>query len=172
MAFAFFPNAGLPIKMFYRQKLALTAVLSSLAISTHAIASDIMISDLTIRTTTSQAGATAAYATIHNNGSEDDRLVDITVSFSKKAEIHEMKLDGDVMKMREIEGGLILPAGKMVRLEKGGNHLMFMGLTEQIKLSESYEITFEFEKADAITLTADTISLSGKTHKHKHSHNH
>ena len=131
-----------------------------------------MISDLTIRATTSQAGATAAYATIHNHGSDDDRLVGITVSFSKKAEIHEMKLDGDVMKMREIEGGLILPAGKMVTLEKGGNHLMFMGLTEQIKLSESYEITFEFEKADAITLTADTISLSGKTHKHKHSHNH
>ena len=168
--------------MFYRPKLALIALLSLVAISSHAMTtdsgttdsgtSDIMISDLTIRATTSQAGATAAYATIHNHGSDDDRLVGITVSFSKKAEIHEMKLDGDVMKMREIEGGLILPAGKMVTLEKGGNHLMFMGLTEQIKLSESYEITFEFEKADAITLNAETISLSGKTHKHKHSHKH
>ena len=168
--------------MFYRPKLALIALLSLVAISSHAMTtdsgttdsgtSDIMISDLTIRATTSQAGATAAYATIHNHGSDDDRLVGITVSFSKKAEIHEMKLDGNVMKMREIEGGLILPAGKMVTLEKGGNHLMFMGLTEQIKLSESYEITFEFEKADAITLNAETISLSGKTHKHKHSHKH
>ena len=135
---------------------------------------DIHIHDVTIRATTPNAGATAVYAMIHNHGDEQDRLVGGHVSFAKKVEIHEMKLDGDVMRMREIEGGLVIPSDGMAHLKKGGNHMMVMGLSEPIKLDGAYEVTFSFEKAGDITVPAVVISLSGKvtgTHDHKgHDH--
>ena len=78
------------------------------------------------------------------------------------------------MKMRPIEGGIMIPAGGMAQLEKGGNHLMFMGLSEQIKVNHYYEFTLIFEKAGSVIVDAQTISLSGKPSKkdvhsgHKH----
>ena len=130
---------------------------------------DIHIHDVTIRATTPNAGATAIYAMIHNHGDEQDRLVGGRVSFAKKVEIHEMKMDGDVMRMREIEGGLVIPSDGMAYLKKGGNHMMVMGLSEPIKLDGAYEVTFSFEKAGDITVPAVVISLSGKA-KQDHSH--
>ena len=132
--------------------------------------SGIMASDFVIRATTPNAGATAAYGHIHNHGNSDDRLIGAHVSFAKKAEIHEMTLEGDVMKMRQITGGLLIPAGEMVDLKNGAEHVMIMGLSEQIKTDNSYEITLTFEQAGAITLTAGTISLSGKKTQDDHSH--
>ena len=139
----------------------------------HAHDKAIMITDVIIRQTTPQAGATAAYAIIHNHGSHDDRLVSASVSFAKKAEIHEMKLEGDVMKMRELTGGLIIPAGSSVALKSGAEHIMLMGLTEPIRKDSLYEIAFQFEIAGTIKTSASTISLSGsqsgaKSHSHKH----
>ena len=135
---------------------------------------DIHIHDVTIRATTPNAGATAIYAMIHNHGDEQDKLVGGHVTFAKKVEIHEMKMDGDVMRMREIEGGLVIPSDGMAHLKKGGNHMMVMGLSEPIKLDGAYEVTFSFEKAGDITVPAVVISLSGKakaTHDHKgHDH--
>lgn len=122
----------------------------------------LMIKEPIIRATTPSAGATAGYLVIHNHTKTDDRLIAVKADFARKSEIHEMKLVGDVMKMRQLEGGLLIPAGGMALLEKGGNHLMFMGLNEQIKHEENYEFTLVFEKAGEIKITADTISLSGK----------
>ena len=128
-----------------------------------------MVSDVVIRATTKNAGATAAYARIHNHGETDDRLISASVSFAKRVEIHEMTLAGDVMKMRELADGLVIPAGKMVTLKKGAEHVMIMGLSGPIMLDERYQITFEFEKAGSLTIMADTITLSGKPPK---AHNH
>ena len=131
----------------------------------------LMIKDVIIRATAPNAGATAGYLEIHNHSKTDDRLIAVEADFARKSEIHEMKLVGDVMKMREIEAGLFIPAGGMALLEKGGNHLMFMGLNQQIKHEQNYEFTLIFEVAGKIKITADTISLSGKASS-KSGHNH
>ena len=133
--------------------------LSSFASDNH---HGLMIKDVIIRATAPSAGATAGYLIIHNHTKADDRLIAVKADFARKSEIHEMKLVGDVMKMRPVEGGLLIPAGGMVLLKKGGNHLMFMGLNEQIKHEQNYEITLIFETAGEIKINADTISLSGK----------
>ena len=132
----------------------------------------LMVKDVVIRATTPNAGVTAAYGIIHNHSEKDDRLVGASVSFAKKTEIHEMKLVGDVMKMREIAGGLIIPAGAIVTLAKGAEHVMIMGLSGPITMDDTYQITFEFEHAGTITATASTISLSGKPAAHNHDHGH
>lgn len=136
----------------------------------HGDNSGIMVADLAIRATTPQAGATAAYAHIHNHSAHDDILLGASVSFAKKTEIHEMVLSGDVMKMRPLEEGIAIAAGDMIALEKGGKHIMIMGLTAPIKLDETYEITLHFKKAGMMTLTAETISLAGKKAAHSHQH--
>lgn len=147
---------------------ALMAIIASL-FSQAVFAADshnLMIKEPILRATAPNAGATAGYLTIHNHSQTDDRLIAVKAEFARKSEIHEMKMVGDVMKMRPLEGGIIIPAGGMALLEKGGNHLMFMGLTEQIKFEEDYQFTLVFEKAGEIIVKADTISLSGKSKSH------
>jgi periplasmic copper chaperone A len=56
-------------------------------------------------------------------------------SVAASAELHEMKLENDVMRMRPVEK-LELPAGKKVNLKPGGYHLMLMGLKNQIKVGD------------------------------------
>lgn len=147
---------------------ALMAIIASL-FSQAVFAADshnLMIKEPILRATAPNAGATAGYLTIHNHSQTDDRLIAVKAEFARKSEIHEMKMVGDVMKMRPLEGGIIIPAGGMALLEKGGNHLMFMGLTEQIKFEEDYQFTLVFEKAGELIVKADTISLSGKSKSH------
>lgn len=179
-------NGTILILQFHVQKnagdnmryLALAAILTSL-FTASSMADDmhhqgLMIKDPIIRATAPSAGATAGYLTIHNHTKSDDRLIGIKADFARKSEIHEMKMIGDVMKMRPIEGGIMIPAGGMAQLEKGGNHLMFMGLSEQIKVNHDYEFTLIFENAGSVIVDAQTISLSGKPSKkddhsgHKH----
>lgn len=148
--------------------IALMAIIASL-FSQAVFAADshnLMIKEPILRATAPNAGATAGYLTIHNHSQTDDRLIAVKAEFARKSEIHEMKMVGDVMKMRPLEGGIIIPAGGMALLEKGGNHLMFMGLTEQIKFEEDYQFTLVFEKAGELIVKADTISLSGKSKSH------
>ena len=136
----------------------------------HDHASGMMVKNLVIRATTPQAGATAAYAHIHNHSDHDDILLGAFVSFAKKTEIHEMALIGDVMKMRPLEDGIAIPAGDHIALEKGGNHIMMMGLSAPIQMGQTYDITLHFKKAGKLTYRAETISLAGKNTPKHHQH--
>ena len=161
--------------MLFSTRLIFAIILGSMSLVSAARAMDgLMISNLELRATAPSAGATAGYVTIHNHGEADDRLIGVEASFAGKAELHEMKLVGDVMKMRPLENGIAIPAGGMVTLQKGADHLMFMQLQEPINLDQSYEITLIFEKAGKKTLQATTIPLGNKSgqkgHKHEHKH--
>ena len=71
----------------------------------------------------------------------------ITVNFAKVAEIHEMKTENDVIKMRKIKGGLEIPAGDFTELKHEGYHIMFMNLLKSMVRGETHEGTLYFEKA-------------------------
>ncbi|MEO1025827.1 MAG: copper chaperone PCu(A)C [Pseudomonadota bacterium] len=106
---------------------------------------------------------------ITNAGLEDDRLIAVSTSIAGRAEIHEMAMQGDTMKMREIDQGLPIPAGATVSLEPGGYHLMFMGLEGPLVEGERFEATLIFEKAGAMVVP---FTIRGKTAKGGHGHNH
>jgi copper(I)-binding protein len=89
------------------------------------------------------------YLGIHNRGSAADRLLGGTSSAAAKVEVHEMRMEGDVMRMREV-GGLALPAGGRVKLEPGGLHLMLVGLKAPLKVGDKVPLTLRFEKAGQI----------------------
>ena len=106
------------------------------------------------------------FMTIANTGAEDDRLIAVATDVASKAEVHEMRMDGDVMRMREVEGGLAIPAGATVVLEPGGYHLMLMGLTQPLVEGGKIHVTLTFEKAGTVVVMLDIGPRDAKAHHH------
>lgn len=111
---------------------------------------DLEIGHPAMRATLPNQPVAGGFMTITNNGTEPDRLISIEVDFAGQAQIHEMKMEGEIMKMRQIEGGLEIPAGATVKLEPGGLHIMFMQLEEAMKEGDSHKATLNFEKAGSV----------------------
>ena len=87
------------------------------------------------------------YMEIVNTGNQSDNLSLVTVDFAKVAEIHEMKTENDVIKMRKIKGGLEIPAKDFTELKHERYHIMFMNLLKPMIKSETHEGILYFEKA-------------------------
>lgn len=125
---------------------------------------DLVITSPMIRATLPKAPVSAGYMVIRNNGTEVDRLIGGTASFAGKVEVHEMKMEGEVMKMRKIADGLEIPAGGEVTLQAGGLHVMFMKMQEQMKEGETRKITLEFEKAGKVEFELPVKIVEGMGH--------
>ena len=84
-------------------------------------------------------------------GSAPDRLLGARAGVAKAVELHTMQMDGNVMRLRPVEG-IAVPAGQAVELKPGGLHLMFMGLNEPLKAGARFPLTLRFEKAGELTI--------------------
>ena len=93
------------------------------------------------------------------NGGNSDRLVSASAEVAKGVELHEMKMEGDVMKMRQVEG-IELGGGKTVELKPGGFHLMLVGLKAPLKAGESFPMKLRFEKAGEVTVDVKVEALA------------
>jgi copper(I)-binding protein len=85
------------------------------------------------------------------NGGATDRLVAASADVSKAVELHEMKMAGDVMKMRQVDA-IALQAGQTVELKPGGYHVMFIGLKAPLKAGDSFPVKLKFERAGEVTV--------------------
>jgi copper(I)-binding protein len=83
-----------------------------------------------------------------------DTLVSISSPVAALAQIHEMRMESNMMMMRELEAGLPLPAGEAVALAPGGNHIMLMGVTEPLKTGDTVPLTLTFATAAPVEVTA------------------
>ncbi|MBT6110551.1 MAG: copper chaperone PCu(A)C [Rhodospirillales bacterium] len=103
----------------------------------------------------------AAFIGLHNNGSTADRLVSVSVSadVAKKAEIHTHIMEGDVAKMRRVDGGVEVPANGMVMMQPGGLHIMLMRLKAPLEEGESFMLTVTFEKAGEMTIEIPILDV-------------
>lgn len=143
---------------------ALFAVAATAALSLPAWAGDAKVGSLTLenpfsRATPPMARTGAGYLTIRNDGTEADRLVAVSCDCAEVSEIHEMKMDGNVMRMRQLPDGLEIPAGDVAELKPGGYHLMFIGLQAPFEEGQSVKATLTFEKAGSIDVTFDVNPL-------------
>ena len=91
----------------------------------------------------------AAFMILMNEGEEDDRLIEAQADVANAVEIHESKIENDIMKMQQVEG-IDIPAGGEAQLKSGGYHIMFIGLTKEVKEGESYPLTLHFEKSGEV----------------------
>jgi len=103
---------------------------------------------------------------IKNTGTTADRLIAAKSPAADKVEIHEMKMDGNVMRMRAVEKGLDIPAGATVEFKPGGFHVMFMGLKAPFAKDARVPLTLVFEKAGSIDveLAVEAIGAASPGH--------
>ena len=122
---------------------------------------DLEISGFYSRETLPNAPVAGGFMTITNNGSADDRLIAASSDISGRVEIHEMAMENDVMKMRELADGLPIPAGATVELKPGGYHVMFMELNKALVQGDTVSVTLEFEQAGSMTITMPVAARQG-----------
>lgn len=92
----------------------------------------------------------AAFLTIKNNGSMDDILVAAKSDVSNVVELHTHIMDDGVMRMRRVEGGIKLPAGKTTKLAPGGYHVMLIGLKKPLNLGDRFPLRLVFQKSGEV----------------------
>ena len=113
--------------------------------------SDISIEDPYARAAGMNAMAGAAFFTIVNSGDEDDRLIGAKSDISKRVELHtHIEGEGGVMRMVEVEEGFPVEAGTTHALQRGGDHVMFMGLNGSMEQGDIVHVTLVFEQAGEI----------------------
>ena len=110
-----------------------------------------------IRQPIGSADVASAYTTIDNKGSTNDVLIKITIENVSTVQIHEMMMQGDVMKMTEMAKGLMIPAGKSVELKPKSSHIMMMGLKSAYMVGEQVKGTFEFAKAGKVDVDFEVV---------------
>ena len=102
------------------------------------------------RATPGGATVGVGYLAITNNGKEADRLTGGTFDGADRVEIHEMKMEGNKMMMRQLRDGLEIKAGETAKLNPGGYHLMFVGLKKPIARGPNIKGSLTFEKAGTV----------------------
>ena len=118
------------------------AALLAIAASAHA---QTTIKDAWVRGTVAQQKASGAF--MHITSAQGGKLLSVSSPVAGVAEIHEMAMQGDMMRMRAVPA-LELPAGKVVELKPGGYHLMLMDLKNQLKPGETVPLTLVVEGKD------------------------
>ena len=97
-------------------------------------------------------GMSVVYGTLTNNTTNDIVLIGGQTDLAGIVEVHEMAMINGELKMQQIAGGLLIPAGQSIQLEPGGNHLMLMQLTKDLLAGEEISVTFSFEGADDLVV--------------------
>jgi copper(I)-binding protein len=118
------------------------ALISGLLMAASALA-QVTVKDPWIRATVPAAKSTGAFMQLQS--AQDARLVEVRSSVAGIVEIHEMKMDGQMMKMHAVDG-VDLPAGKPVALASGGYHVMLMDLKRQLKDGEQVPVTLVIQR--------------------------
>ena len=115
---------------------------------------------------------TAGYLTIHNTSNSDTKLIAVSSSIAKRIEIHQISVENDIMKMRPLKDGLIIPANAITYLKPGDFHLMFLGLKKQMIPMETHLINLTFKDLGTIAVQAlvKTSENSKRLNHEKHNH--
>lgn len=108
--------------------------------------------DALCRPTPNGRDITGCYLTL--TSSRDDRLVSVASPAAAEGQIHEMKIVDGVMSMAELKDGLALPAGEVVALRPGGDHIMLLGVKQPLKTGEQVSLTLTFEHAQPLGIRA------------------
>ena len=152
-------------------KRILIATLTTLTLVA-ANAQSVDVKDAWARATVAGQKATGAFMNL--TAKADTKLVSVSSPAAGVAEVHEMKMDGNVMKMRAVEGGLDLPAGKTVELKPGGYHVMLMDLKAPLAKDGTVAMTLVFKDAKGVeskmdvSLPVSTVAPAGGHGAHQH----
>jgi periplasmic copper chaperone A len=119
----------------------------------------IRITEPWARATPKGASTGAGYMTITNNGPAPDRVVCVASDASAQCQIHSMTIEGNVMKMRPVEGGLEIKPGETVTLKPSATHLMFLDLKQPLQQGKTVRVTLKFETAGTVDVECPIAAI-------------
>ena len=150
----------------------LSVLLAAGLLSTSALA-QVTVLDPWVRATVPNQKASGAFMRVQSV--KAGRLVGVSTPVAGRAELHEMAMENNTMRMRQVDG-IDLPAGKALNLASGGYHVMFFDLKRQLKEGESVPVTLvvqdEAKKNSSVTVEAQVRALTyvapaaGTAHQH------
>ena len=111
------------------------------------------------RATPKGASVGVGYMTIKNSGPSPDRLVEGSSDIAAKFQVHEMKMENGIAKMRPVKGGLEIKPGETVELKPGSFHVMFVGLKKPLSAGEQFKAILVFEKAGPVSVEYDVRAM-------------
>jgi copper(I)-binding protein len=126
----------------------LIAAALTTACAVSAFAQNVTVTDAWARATVQGQKATGAFMKI--TAKDNARLVGVSSPVAGVAEVHEMKMDKDIMRMAALPNGLELPAGKAVELKPGGYHVMLMDLKAPLAKDTTVPVTLTFQDAKGV----------------------
>lgn len=142
----------------------------------------VVIENAYARVSSAMAQSGAVFMSIYNHNDFDEVLIGATSDVAERVELHTHTMDAaGVMRMVEVEGGIAMAADETVKLERGGLHVMLLGLTRPLENGDSFSLTLLFETSDPVTIdvvvdldrTPDHGSGGGHDHgDHGHGHGH
>lgn len=141
--------------MILRIAISITAALAlhSAAFAHEYKAGDLRIGHPSARSTKPGQPSAGAYVTIENTGQQADRLLAASSPIAKSTQIHTMAMDGNVMKMREVDGVDLPPNSKVAMQPGDGYHIMLMGLKKPLAAGDKFPMTLRFEKAGKVDVS-------------------
>jgi copper(I)-binding protein len=150
--------------MKLKQLIALSALVGGAA-----FAQNVTVADGWVRATVQGQKATGAFMKI--TAKDAAKLVAGSSPAAGVVEIHEMKMEKDVMKMAALPNGLELPSGKTVELKPGGYHVMLMDLKAPLVANSTVPVTFTFQDAKGNKTTQELklpVKSMAMPTEHKH----
>lgn len=130
---------------------ALAVLLAGCAPSAQA---GITVTDAWARPSAMLDRAGAVYMVLHNGSGATDRLLSATTPAAEVVEIHETTMVDGMMGMAPV-AAVEVPAGSAMELKPGGYHIMLIGLTEELNVGDTLELTLTFEQAGEVKVTAE-----------------
>jgi len=132
--------------------LKISVVLAMLALTPPALA-QMTIEDAYARSAGPMAQSGAVFLAVTNAGNTDDRIVGASSDAAARVELHSHIADEHgIVRMRPATAGFAVAAGTTRRLQRGGDHVMFMGLTAPWRHGDAISLTLQFEQAPPVEL--------------------
>lgn len=154
--------------MMFRPSRILIPMAALAALGTSALAQANQSESLSIhhawsRETAAGQSVGGRFMTIANRGAAADRLLSGTSPVAAEVQLHTMSMDGGIMRMRRVEGGIAVPAKGTLELKPGSYHIMFMGLKRQLRQGERFPVTLRFQRAGSVTVqvSVQPVTSSG-----------
>ena len=107
---------------------------------------DIEVREAWSRATPPGAKLGVAYMEIRNRGPQAERLIAASTPLARSVEMHVTQRDGEVMKMRQVQG-FDIPARERITLRPGGSHLMLVDIAKPLEKGERFRMRLRFERA-------------------------
>ena len=143
-------------------------LLSLLGMSLH-VSAQTVVDDAWVRATVAGQPSTGAF--MHITSSTDSKLIEVRSPVAKTVQIHESKMQNDVMSMQPVTS-VALPAGKSVAIEPEGYHVMLIDLVNQVKAGDQVPLTLIVEDSkgvkEHIEVKAEARALNSMPMHHDH----